>query len=308
MSKSGFVAIVGRPNSGKSTLLNAILGSNLSIVTHKAQTTRERVLGILTEPEGQIVFVDTPGIHRAEKGGLNEYMVDEAKGALEGTSVIWYLVDPRSELVHERAVLDLLPRNHQEVFLLLNKSDTIRGVEARTHAQRVREAVFEAATELGIKITQKLDISATEKKGLSELMAKTWSLIEEGPLYYEDKDQLSDRPQRFFVAEMIREQLLLRLGDEVPYSCAVDITRFDEKAKPLRIEATIYVERESQKGIVIGKGAHKIKEIGQEARARIEEFLGQKIFLGLQVKLQKDWTQDELAMKRMGYDVKRKSR
>ena len=309
MGKSGFVAIVGRPNSGKSTLLNTILGSNLSIVTYKAQTTRERVLGILTERQGQIVFVDTPGIHRADKGGLNEYMVREAQGALEGTSVIWYIVDPHSELIHERAVLELLPReSSQKIFLLMNKLDTIRGVEARNHAKEVSDAVIEEAKSLGIEITRKFSISALEKKGLGDLVHETWQLLEEGPLYYEDPDQLSDRPTRFFVSEMIREQLLLKLGDEVPYSCAVEIQKYDEKAKPLRIEAVIYVERESQKGIVIGKGAQKIKEIGQEARAKIEDFLGHKIFLGLQVKMLKDWPKDEEAMKRMGYDPKRKSR
>jgi GTP-binding protein Era len=300
--KSGFVAIVGRPNVGKSTLLNELLGSMLSIVTPKAQTTRERVLGILTEKEGQIVFVDTPGIHKAKDGGINEYMVSEAREALDGPSVIWYIVDPKSGMEHEKPVVDMILKSAKTVpvFLIFNKLDLISKIKDEA-VLAFQKQLNDAMTEAGLKIQAEMRISALKKIGTKELLEQSWALMPEGPLYYEDPDQLSDRPTRFFVSEKIREQLLLKLGEELPYSCGVEIDSFDEKAKPPRIEATIYVERESQKGIVVGKGGAKIKEIGQSARKTIEEFLGEHIFLGLKVKLLKDWTSDKQMMARMGY-------
>lgn len=306
--KSGFVAIVGRPNAGKSTLLNQVLGARVSIVTPKAQTTRDRVLGILTEKEGQIVFIDTPGIHRAEKGGINEYMVAEAKEALEAPSVVWYLLDPHSGLEHEVPVLDTLEQalkgTETPVFVLLNKTDLLKTRKPLAEAaEKLRSEVEHAAKERGLNVKAVMNISAEKKLGTRELLLQSWALLPEGPRYYEDPDQLSDRPTRYFVAEMIREQLLMCLGEEVPYSCAVEIERFLEDAKPVRIEAVIHVERESQKGIVVGKGGQKIKEIGSGARQKVEEFLGQKVFLGLRVKLLKDWTKDAEALKRMGYNI-----
>lgn len=300
--KSGFVAIVGRPNVGKSTLLNELLGSMLSIVTPKAQTTRERVLGILTEKVGQIVFVDTPGIHKAKDGGINEFMVSEAREALNGPSVIWYLVDPKSGMEHEKPVVDMIVRSAKKVpvFLIFNKLDLISKIKDEA-VLVFQKLLYDAMKEAGLTVQAEMRISALKKIGTKELLEQTWALMPEGPLYYEDPDQLSDRPTRFFVSEKIREQLLLKLGDELPYSCGVEIDSFDEKAKPPRIEATIYVERESQKGIVVGKGGAKIKEIGQSARKTIEEFLGEHIFLGLKVKLLKDWTRDKQSMERMGY-------
>ena len=301
MAKSGFVAIVGRPNAGKSTLLNQVLGSTLSIVTPKAQTTRERVLGILTEKEGQIVFVDTPGIHKAREGGINESMVNEAKEALDTPSCVWYIVDPRSKLEHEMPVLELLKQAKSPIFVLMNKFDLLGKIIPKAQLEELEASLGKAMREMGLDAREILRIAAQPGKGVAELLEKTWACIPEGPLYYEDPDQLSDRPTRFFVAEQIREQLYLRLGDELPYSCGVEIEKFDEKSKPLRIEAVIFVERESQKGIVVGKGGVKIKEIGVYARKTIEEFLGQPIFLGLKVKLLKEWTRDVAAMERMGY-------
>ena len=305
MSKSGFVAIIGRPNAGKSTLLNRILGSTLSIVTPKAQTTRERVLGILTEEKGQIVFVDTPGIHKAREGGINEFMVSEAKGALDAPSCVWYLVDPRSKLEHEQVVIDLMKpcrASRTPVFVLMNKSDLFGKSISAEKVSALRESLIAPLKASGLDIREILPISAAQGgKEVEELLRKTWELMPEGPLYYDDVDQLSDRPTRFFVSEKIREQLYLKLGEELPYSCGVAIEKFEEQSKPPRIEAVIYVERESQKGIVVGKGGAKIKEIGQASRASIEEFLGHKIFLGLKVKLLKDWTRDIAALERMGY-------
>lgn len=317
MSKSGFIAIIGRPNAGKSTLLNSVLGSQISIVTPKAQTTRERVLGILTEEnQGQMIFIDTPGIHKAKEGGLNAYMVQEAKDAIESPHVIWYLVDPASLIAgvkHELAVVDLLSESFQRnmseaqasVFLLINKADRL-GRSAKEKLAAPFEEIQNLMKERKIPIEGVLWISALEKSGVDQLLEQTWKLLPEGPFYYPDVEQISDRPTRFFVAEKIREQLFMKLGEEIPYSCAVEIEKFEEPKKadkkPMtRIEATIYVERDSQKGIVVGKGGKKIKEIGQAARQNIEAFLECPVFLGLEVKVLKDWSRDSESLKKMGY-------
>ena len=296
--KSGLVAIAGRPNAGKSTLLNRVLGSAVSIVTPKAQTTRERVRGILTEAQGQIIFVDTPGIHTAKKGGFNEYMVSEAAEALDGPNLIWYLVDPDSAPEHEKAVLSLLELKadrNTPIWVLLNKCDLKRqvGILSKTIEDRLNE--------LGFKSCRFFSISGRKGDGVSELVKQSWQLMPEGPLLFSDEDQISDRPVRFFVAEKIREQLFLKLGDELPYSCAVEITQYKEKADPIRIEALIHVERDSQKGMVIGAGGKKIKEIGTAARKTIEEFIGTPVFLGLQVKVLPHWTRDSETLKKLGY-------
>ena len=292
--KSGFVAIIGRPNAGKSTLLNAVLGTELSIVTPKAQTTREKVLGIHTEKQGQIVFMDTPGIHKAKPGGINEYMVTEARDALDSPSLIWYMVDPKSALFHEAAVIDLLAQSRSPLILILNKMDL--GKNDPFEAELVA-----SLNAKNIKVSGVFKISALKKKGVRELLVETWRHIPHGELFYPDEEQLSDRPTRFFVGEKVREQLYRQLGEELPYSCAVEIELFDEKVKPPRIEAVIHVERESQKGIIIGKGGLKIKEIGKAARAEIEKFMGTHVFLGLKVKVLKEWTRDAQALERMGY-------
>jgi GTP-binding protein Era len=307
MSKSGYVAIIGRPNAGKSTLLNAILGTQISIVTPKAQTTREQIQGILTEKRGQIIFIDTPGIHRAREGGLNEYMVNQAKEALEAPNLIWYLVDPHSSLEHEKTVIEILTNvKKTPVFLLMNKSDTLKKERLEAHAETLQKQLEEKLKEVGISVLKSEMISAVIQSGpkkviLDKLLEDTWNFIPEGPLYYPDPDQVSDRPMKFFVAEKVREQLFRCLGEEVPYSCAVEVTSFKEDSKPVRIEAIIHVERESQKGIVIGQNGKKIKEIGQEARAEIEKFIGEKIFLGLKVELSRNWTEQSKDLKRMGY-------
>ncbi|MFZ9595811.1 MAG: GTPase Era [Bdellovibrionia bacterium] len=321
MFKSGFIAIVGRPNAGKSTLLNALLDQEISIVTPKAQTTRDQVLGILTQPDrGQIVFVDTPGVHRAKQGGINEAMMDQVRTALEAPEVIWYVMDPASKLEHEAAVIDLLAKAEAPVLVLMNKIDrteVAEGTKAGKKASfllpsaRVEEleaSVREALQNKGVEVLGWKRISALTRDGVAELLDHAWALLPEGLAFFPDPDQVSDRPVRFFVAEKIREQLLKLLGDEVPYSCAVEIEKFDEHSKPIRIEANIHVERESQKGIVIGEGAKKIKEIGQAARFEIEKFLGSQIFLGLKVKLLKDWSRDPEALSRMGYFLPKKER
>lgn len=311
--KSGFVAIVGRPNAGKSTLLNAVLGSEVSIVTPKAQTTRDKVLGILTEKEGQIVFIDTPGIHRAKEGGINAFMMTEVTGALDAPSAVWYLVDPDSALKHEQAVIDLLKNTVVQdkipLIVMITKMDVIGKAKNKLVHERLNAFEKDLQDKLqaeGLALCKTLRISARAGEGVKDLLALTWSLMQEGPRYYEDEDQVSDKPMRFFVAEKIREQLLMCLGDEVPYSCAVKIDSYEEGASLDKIQSTIYVERDSQKGIVIGKGGLKIKEIGQKAREKIELFVGKKVFLGLQVKVLKDWSKDAEALKQMGYHLPEK--
>ncbi len=300
MKRSGFVVIAGRPNAGKSTLMNRIVGSELSIVTPKAQTTRERVLGILTEKKiGQMVFIDTPGIHRAKEGGINAYMMSEVKEALEGTHLVWYLVDPNSKLTAETVVLDLLAAmSGSKIFLLMNKCDL-----KFANGELLLPLVLKAAEERGVVFEQILHVSAYKGRGIAELLAASWPMLPEGPFHYPDLEQVSDRPLRFFAAEKIREQLLLNLGEELPYSCAVELVKFDEAVKPLRIEAIIHVERDSQKGMVVGKGGLKIKDIGMNARKSIESFLGEKIFLGLQVKVLEDWSKNADALERLGYHL-----
>jgi GTP-binding protein Era len=307
MKKSGFIAMIGRPNSGKSTLLNRVLKSEVSIVTPKAQTTRERVLGILTEDKGQIVFVDTPGVHHAKEGGFNAYMVAEARQAIEDVACIWYLLDPNSwpglkkpdGLKHEQLILEMLKGASFPVFVLINKVD----IEKRDPEglRCLEEQIAAALTARGVTCEGVFRISAKTGEGLKRLLEATWKLLPEGEPYYPDPDVLSDKPMRFFVAEKVREQLYLQLGEELPYSCAVRIEKYDEASKPPRIEATIFVERDSQKGIVIGKGAAKLKAIGQAARGKIEEFVGGKIFLGLKVEVLKNWTRDPESLKRLGY-------
>ena len=296
--KSGFVAIAGRPNAGKSTILNALLGTDLSIVTSKAQTTREMVNGVLTEKEGQIVFIDTPGIHRAKEGGINAFMMSQVRNALEEPDLIWYLVDPESGPTYETPVLELLERAKAPVFLIFNKCDRKIGSDL---VRALEPAMKAAMTERGIEVRETFRLSALRKRGLDVLLKKTWENLPVGPFHYEDEDQISDRPTRFFVAEKIREQLFLKLGEELPYSCAIGIDKFDESADPVRIEATIYVERESQKGMVIGAKGAKIKDIGTHARHQIDKFLGTKVFLGLQVKVLKEWSKDPERMKQLGY-------
>ncbi len=304
--RAGFVAIAGRPNAGKSTLLNRVVGGEVSIVTPKAQTTRERVLGILTEGDGQIVFVDTPGVHRARDGGINAYMVEEARGALREVEAVWYLVEPRTELEHELVVLELLKKVQAPIYMVMNKADLCERPPLSDKRIELFEQIAAAAEKMGVKFHLQASVSAKTGMGVAELLQSTWTHMPESPFFYEDPDQLSDRPVRYFVAEKVREQLLLRLGDEVPYSCAVEIESFDEQAEPPRIEAIIHVERESQKGIVIGKGAVKIKEIGQAARERIEDFLGGRVHLGLRVKVLTEWSKDPSRLERLGYVLPQK--
>ncbi len=300
--KSGVVALIGRPNVGKSTFLNCVLREDLSIVTPKAQTTRDQIRGIVTEERGQIVFVDTPGIHRAREGGINEYMIREVERALEGPDVVLYLIDPASKPEAERRVLDHLKSADSNLLVVVNKNDLFEKIPG--NGTWIGPWVEELKTALAgtrCRFVETHGISATKNRGVKELMNRIFELLPEGPLLYGDTDSLTDRSSRFIVAELIRKQLFMNLGDELPYSCAVEIESYQESSRPVRIAALIYVERESQKGMVIGAGGKKIKEIGTKARAEIEALLQEKVHLELRVKVLEGWTSEARKMKSLGY-------
>lgn len=314
LKKAGIVALVGRPNVGKSTLLNRFLGEEISIVTPKAQTTRDQVRGILNADPGQIVFVDTPGIHRAREGGINEYMLQEVTRALEDPDAILYIIDPFSKMEAEERVLDYLKKASSRLVIVVNKVDAIKD-SLKKNSERTFDWIDAWIARLrqeleGTRcvIDSELRISAEKGTGMNELIQKLYDLMPEGhPLYGED-DSLTDRPLRFVVAELIRKQLFMKLGDELPYSCAVEIESYDENSKPVHIQAMIYVERESQKGMVIGAGGKKIKEIGTAARAEIEPLVGEKVYLELRVKVLEAWTSEGRKMKTLGYELERKGK
>lgn len=296
--KSGFVAIIGRPNSGKSTLLNALLGSELSIVSAKAQTTRWNTNGILTDDEGnQMIFIDTPGIHRAREGGVNAAMVGQATEALKGDpTVIWYLVDPNSSLHHEEPViaqLNALTSSLKNVplALVVNKSDL--GLDG-SWVERELAPVLQLSSRF-------FQVSALNQTGIEELKSWSFSQFPLGPQYYNDPDQISDKPVRFFIGEAIREQVLAQLSDELPYSTAVMVEKVSETTQPMRVSASICVERESQKGIVIGAGGSKIKSIGIRSRKKIETLMGGQIHLELKVKVMPDWTRNKKDLEKLGW-------
>lgn len=304
--KAGLVVLLGRPNVGKSTLLNAVLQEEISIVTPKAQTTRDQVRGILNEERGQIVFIDTPGVHKAREGGINAYMIQEVRKALDGPDLVLYLIDPASKDTAEQLLLDQLKLANAPAVIIINKSD--QRLKRPEHFVWLEKWVNTCRAELEgtkCKLLGVSEISAVEGTGVKELITSIFNQLPEGEPLFPDTDILTDRSTRFVVAELIRKQLFMKLGDELPYSCAVEIEAFKEKQKPIEIHAMIYVERESQKGIVIGAGGKKIKEIGTEARKEIESLLGEKVRLELRVKVMEAWTSESSKMKHLGYSLEK---
>jgi GTPase len=290
MTKSGFVSIIGRPNSGKSTLLNRLVGEKVSIVTNKPQTTRSVIRGILTRPEGQIVFLDTPGIHKPIHR-MNERMMKSVRAAMAGVDLILLMVDSSVTFGHgDEFALDLLKSVATKKILLLNKIDAIEKNKLLAMMDRYSKwQKFEAI----------IPISALTGENVEETIKEIFAHLPEGPMFY-PTDQISDQPERAIAAEMIREKLILLTEEEMPYSTAVIIDRFEESEQIHRIFASIFVERDSQKAIVIGKGGQKLKQIGVEARKELEDFFGRKIFLELHVKVRKSWRDDEEALRHLG--------
>jgi GTPase len=292
--RSGYIALIGPPNVGKSTLLNQILKEKLAITAPRPQTTRTRLIGILTDAEVQMVFVDTPGIIRAHDE-FNKILVDAALTTLNEVDVICFLVDAlKANREETEVVLDRLKQVSAPVVLAINKTDLVRNKrDLLPLIDTYRQAMsFQAI----------VPISALTGDGVNDLLAQLKLLLPEGPCYFPE-DHLTDRPERFLVAELIREKIFHLLREEVPYAVAVTVEQFSEKPEHDRIdiEATIHVERDSQKGIIIGKQGQMLKEIGKQARIDIETLLGTHVFLGLFVKVQKNWRKNPRARSEFGY-------
>ncbi|MDR0619489.1 MAG: GTPase Era [Bacteroidales bacterium] len=291
MHKSGFVSITGNPNAGKSTLLNALLGESLSAVSPKAQTTRHRIHGILNGEDYQIVFADTPGIVNPHNK-LHESMLSAVESTL-ADSDIFLLISPLGEDFKNTGILDKIRESGKPVLLLINKIDLSTQAEITAKIAQWQAELPQAEV---------LPVSALHKFGLDTVLASILKKLPVGEPYY-PKDDISDKDVRFFVKDIIRQKILTFYKKEVPYSVEVVIDDYTESAKLHRISATIYVERESQKGIIIGHRGTALKHVGTEARRGIENFTGKKIFLGLQVKVMKNWRSSEDALRRFGYDV-----
>jgi len=290
--KSGFVNIVGNPNVGKSTLMNDLVGERISIITSKAQTTRHRIMGIVNTPDYQIVYSDTPGVLKP-RYKLQESMLEFSKGAVTDADILVYVTDVVEDAEKNKEFLDRVAKETVPVLLVLNKIDLLRGGN-----DELQELIGQWESRLpGAEI---FPISAKEHFGTDALRTRIIGLLPEGAPYF-GKDALTDKPARFFVTEIIREKLLLNLDKEVPYSTEVMVEKFDEKEHSLHIMAVIYVERDSQKGIIIGKGGVKIKQVGTEARHDIETFFDKKVYLELYVKVEKDWRNRENKLRAFGY-------
>ncbi len=291
--KSGFIAIIGRPNVGKSTLLNNFLGEKISIITPKAQTTRNKIQGIKTTDDYQIVFIDTPGIHQA-KTKLGETMNKLAYSILDAIDVVLFMIDATKPLEEaDLRILEGLNKVKAPVILVFNKVDLVKDEEElKENIDSYRSLVVDS---------KGITISATENFNVQEVLDMIIDLLPEGPLYYPE-DQITDQMERFIVAEIIREKVLLKLSEEVPHSIAVVVDEFKEEKDLIYIHATIVVERPSQKKIVIGAGGSMIKDIGTLARKDIKRFLNAKIFLELFVKVEENWRKKKSRLKEYGYE------
>lgn len=291
--RCGFAAIVGRPNVGKSTLLNALIGTKVSIVTPKPQTTRHRILGILTRPAAQIVFVDTPGIHAEQRRVMNQYMNRSALSSLDDADVLLFVVESLMWTDDDERVLERVRRSGRPVIAIVNKVD-------RVHDKpRLLPFIDELAKRADF--TAIVPLSAEKRDNLDKLPELIEALLPESPAHF-PTDQVTDRSERFMVAEIIREKLTWRLREELPYGLTVEIERFEEQdGRPL-IGAVVWVERTGQKAIVIGAGGERLKEIGRLARLEINELLHKNVHLELWVKVKENWADSEQALKSFGYE------
>jgi GTPase len=296
MYKSGFVNIIGKPNVGKSTLLNSLIGERMSIITHKPQTTRHRIIGLLTGPDFQIVFSDTPGYIKDPSYKMHKAMNKQVEGTLEDADILLVVVDITEIPVETHPVLEFISKATMPIILVINKIDIIDAAILEERSAWWVERVNSVSV---------AHIAAKQNMGTKGLLNSILERLPEGPAYYPE-DELSDRTDRFFVSEIIREQILLLYSDEIPYSVEVGIESFKETTTtaglPLaRIQAMIYVSRESQKAIMLGKNGMAIKRLGTDARKRIEEFLKMKVFLEMTIKVRENWRDDDRALQRFGY-------
>lgn len=295
--KSGFISIAGRPNVGKSTLLNAILGEKIAITTDKPQTTRNSIRGIYTrlgrqeEEDLQMIFIDTPGIHKP-RNKLGDFMTETAIGTFKEVDAIIFITDDKlSAGPGDKYILDLLKEISTPKILVINKIDKLGPEE---YLQ-----IYQEYEETGI-FSDIIGTSAVEGKNVPDVICATEKFITEGPMYFPE-DMVTDHPERFIVSEIIREKLLMYLQDEVPHGVAIEIESYEEKPKLTRIGAVIYCEKKSHKGIIIGKDGRKLKGVGKSAREEIEALLGTKVFLQLWVKVKENWRDSDFALSNFGY-------
>ncbi len=289
--KAGFVNIVGNPNVGKSTLMNQLVGEQISIATFKAQTTRHRIMGIVNTPEAQVVFSDTPGVLKPNYK-MQEMMLAFSESALADADILLYVTDVRETPTKNMDFLEKVSKMEIPVILLINKIDESEQNQLGDLVETWHKLLPKAEI---------LPISAKNKFGTEILMKRILELLPENPAYF-DKDQLTDKPAKFFVSEIIREKILRYYDKEIPYSVEVAVERFKEDERLIRINAVIYVERDSQKGIIIGHQGQALKKVSAEARKSLEQFFGKKIFLETYVKVDKDWRSSKRELRLFGYD------
>ena len=291
--RCGFAAIIGRPNVGKSTLLNRILGQKIAITSPRPQTTRHKIIGIKTQSDGQAVYVDTPGMHRGAKRAINRYMNKAARSSLADVDVVVLVVDATRWTEQDEDVLRSVSTLEAPVIAAVNKVDTLaEKTELLPYLQRLAEKFKFAAI---------VPLSARKGDNVDKLEGEVLSRLPEGELLFPE-DQVTDRSQRFLAAELIREKLMRRLGEELPYAVTVEIEQFTVDGEMFRIHAVIWVEKDGQKAIVIGKGGAMLKEIGQHAREDMEKIFGAKVFLETWVRVKEGWSEDERLLRSLGYD------
>jgi len=289
--KSGFIGIIGRPNVGKSTLLNAILGEKIAITTDKPQTTRNTIRGIYTEDDYQMIFIDTPGIHKP-RNKLGGYMTETAKNTFKEVDIILFIVDDSLKSgPGDKYILEMLKDIQTPKILLINKIDKL--------GPELFKEIYEEYEATGV-FTDIFGISALQNKNINVCLERIRGLLHEGPMYF-SPDMVTDHPERFIIAELIREKLLLYLEEEVPHGVAVEIETYKESDKLTEIGVVIYCEKKSHKGIIIGKQGKKLKGIGKSARLEIEALLGTKVFLELWVKVKENWRDSDFALGNFGY-------
>lgn len=290
--KSGFVSIIGRPNVGKSTFVNRVIGHKIAIMSDKAQTTRNKIQGVMTRDDAQIIFIDTPGIHKP-KHKLGDYMMRVAKNTLSEIDAIMFMVNVNEDIGRgDEYIMEMLKNVKTPIFLVLNKIDLV-------HPDTLMPKIEQYQSYMDF--TDIIPISALEGLNVDHFIDVLKSFLPEGPKYYPD-NQISDHPEQFVVSEIIREKILHLTSEEIPHAIGVNVDRMiKEDEDRVHIEATIYVERDSQKGIVIGKGGKKLKEVGKRARRDIEMLLGSKVYLELWVKVQRDWRNKVNFIRQIGY-------
>ena len=298
IKKSGYISIVGKTNVGKSTLLNEILGQKVAITSRKPQTTRHRLLGIKTIADSQMIFIDTPGFHKGHKRALNQYMNKVASSAMKGVDVLIYVIEGLNWTEEDQELMSQIPEGYETSILVINKTDKIEQKEDLL-------PFIGSMSELN-KFSDIIPLSALKKQNVSSLVDSILLKIPEGEHIY-PSDQVVDVSERFLASEIIREKCITRVGDELPYRISVAIDKFKEEDKITHIDATLFVEKSSQKGMLIGSSGSKLKSIGTAARLELEEVLQTKIMLNLWVKVKSGWTDDEAMLSTMGYDLGKSS-